>query len=116
MFHILRKFYKYILTKNYDALNVRGSGSQTSLMNIMMDLRKCCCHPYLFPTAELVNFSLSACLISYIFHFKEAPITKEGIYELTALRSASGKMILMSKMLKKLREKGNRVLIFSQVS
>jgi len=49
-----RKYYKHILTKNYEALNARGYGKQTSLMNIMMDLRKCCNHPYLFPTAEKV--------------------------------------------------------------
>ncbi len=49
-----RKFYKHILTKNFAALNVRGHQNQTSLMNIMMDLRKCCNHPYLFPAAEQV--------------------------------------------------------------
>jgi len=49
-----RKFYKHILTKNYEALNAKGYGNQTSLINIMMDLRKCCNHPYLFPRAEKV--------------------------------------------------------------
>ena len=49
LFHF-RKYYKYILTRNFDALNTRGS-NQVSLLNIMMDLKKCCNHPYLFPTA-----------------------------------------------------------------
>jgi len=51
---VFRKFYKHILTKNYEALNAKGYGNQTSLINIMMDLRKCCNHPYLFPAAEKV--------------------------------------------------------------
>ena len=49
-----RKYYKYILTRNFDALNARG-GHQVSLLNIMMDLKKCCNHPYLFPTAASVS-------------------------------------------------------------
>ncbi len=52
--YFCRKYYKHILTKNFEALNVRGHSNQTSLMNIMMDLRKCCNHPYLFPAAEVV--------------------------------------------------------------
>jgi len=51
---VFRKFYRHILTKNYEALNAKGYGNQTSLINIMMDLRKCCNHPYLFPAAEKV--------------------------------------------------------------
>ena len=51
-----RKYYKYILTRNFDALNGRGM-SQVSLLNIMMDLKKCCNHPYLFPTAVAVSLN-----------------------------------------------------------
>ena len=55
--HVLyRKYYKYILTRNYAALNAKGFGNSTSLMNIMMDLRKCCNHPYLFDAAVRVGF------------------------------------------------------------
>ena len=49
-----RKYYKYILTRNFDALNAKG-GNQVSLLNIMMDLKKCCNHPYLFPVAAQVR-------------------------------------------------------------
>lgn len=49
-----RKYYKYILTRNFEALNSRGGGNQVSLLNIMMDLKKCCNHPYLFPVAAMV--------------------------------------------------------------
>ncbi|KAK2159555.1 hypothetical protein LSH36_151g07062 [Paralvinella palmiformis] len=94
-----KKFYKYILTKNYEALNVKGFGNQTSLKNIMMDLRKCCNHPYLFPAAE-----------------NEAPLAKEGSYEGRALIKSCGKLVLLEKMLMKLKRDNHRVLIFSQMT
>uniref|UniRef100_A0A8B9VPB4 Chromodomain helicase DNA binding protein 3 n=1 Tax=Anas zonorhyncha TaxID=75864 RepID=A0A8B9VPB4_9AVES len=50
-----KKYYKYILTRNFEALNSRGGGNQVSLLNIMMDLKKCCNHPYLFPVAAMVR-------------------------------------------------------------
>lgn len=50
-----RKYYKNILTRNFDALNVKSGGSQVSLLNIIMDLKKCTNHPYLFPKASLVR-------------------------------------------------------------
>lgn len=50
-----RKYYKFILTRNFEALNSKGGGNQVSLLNIMMDLKKCCNHPYLFPVASAVR-------------------------------------------------------------
>ncbi|KAI6058701.1 Chromodomain-helicase-DNA-binding protein 3 isoform X4 [Aix galericulata] len=50
-----KKYYKYILTRNFEALNSRGGGNQVSLLNIMMDLKKCCNHPYLFPVAAMMT-------------------------------------------------------------
>ena len=94
-----RKFYKHILTKNFEALNRKGHSHQTSLMNVMMDLRKCCNHPYLFPSADM-----------------EAPVTPQGHYEGSALIKASGKLELLGKMLQKLKRDGHRVLIFSQMT
>lgn len=52
---VFRKYYKYILTRNFEASNSRGGGNQVSLLNIMMDLKKCCNHPYLFPVAAMVD-------------------------------------------------------------
>uniref|UniRef100_A0A3B4H1S5 Helicase ATP-binding domain-containing protein n=1 Tax=Pundamilia nyererei TaxID=303518 RepID=A0A3B4H1S5_9CICH len=89
-----KKYYKLILTKNFEALNSKGGGNQVSLLNIMMDLKKCCNHPYLFP---------------------ESPKTPSGAYEGSALTKASGKLTLLQKMLRKLKEQGHRVLVFSQV-
>ena len=50
-----RKYYKYILTRNFGALNTKTGGTSVSLLNIMMDLKKCANHPYLFPTAAAVS-------------------------------------------------------------
>lgn len=94
-----KKFYKYILTRNFEALNSRSGGTNTSLLNIMMDLKKCCNHPYLFPTAA-----------------NEALHLPNGAYEGCSLIKASGKLVLLSKMLKKLQAEGHRVLIFSQMT
>lgn len=57
MSSVHRKYYKFILTKNFDALNTKGGGNQVSLLNVVMDLKKCCNHPYLFPTAAMVTSS-----------------------------------------------------------
>lgn len=43
------------MTRNFEALNAKGGGHQVSLLNIMMDLKKCCNHPYLFPAAAQVS-------------------------------------------------------------
>ncbi|KAK3572213.1 hypothetical protein QTP86_026054 [Hemibagrus guttatus] len=94
-----KKYYKYILTRNFEALNTRGGGNQVSLLNVVMDLKKCCNHPYLFPTAAI-----------------EAPKMPNGMYEGGSLTKASGKLMLLCKMLRKLKEGGHRVLIFSQMT
>lgn len=94
-----KKFYKFILTKNYEALNSKSGGNSCSLINVMMDLKKCCNHPYLFPSAA-----------------EEAPTAAGGMYELGSLTKAAGKLVLLSKMLKQLKDQGHRVLIFSQMT
>ncbi|XP_068214865.1 chromodomain-helicase-DNA-binding protein Mi-2 homolog isoform X13 [Palaemon carinicauda] len=94
-----KKYYKYILTRNFEALNSRGGGQQVSLLNIVMDLKKCCNHPYLFPAAS-----------------EEAPKLPNGMYATKDLVKASGKFILLESMLDKLKRDGHRVLIFSQMT
>lgn len=65
----------------------------------MMDLKKCCNHPYLFSAAS-----------------EDAPRLPNGAFESSALRKACGKLELLSAMLKKLKAGGHRVLIFSQMT
>ncbi|XP_029435334.1 chromodomain-helicase-DNA-binding protein 4 isoform X5 [Rhinatrema bivittatum] len=94
-----KKYYKFILTRNFEALNARGGGNQVSLLNVVMDLKKCCNHPYLFPVAAM-----------------EAPKMPNGMYDGGALIRGAGKLLLLQKMLKKLKDDGHRVLIFSQMT
>lgn len=46
---------------------------------------------------------------------QEAPVLPNGSYDGSSLVKSSGKLMLLQKMLKKLRDEGHRVLIFSQV-
>ncbi|KAM9838805.1 chromodomain-helicase-DNA-binding protein 4a [Aulostomus maculatus] len=94
-----KKYYKFILTKNFEALNTKGGGNQVSLLNVVMDLKKCCNHPYLFPAAAM-----------------EAPKMPNGMYDGNSLTKAAGKLLLLQKMMRKLKEGGHRVLIFSQMT
>uniref|UniRef100_A0A8C1UT43 Chromodomain helicase DNA binding protein 4a n=1 Tax=Cyprinus carpio TaxID=7962 RepID=A0A8C1UT43_CYPCA len=94
-----KKYYKFILTRNFEALNTRGGGNQVSLLNVVMDLKKCCNHPYLFPVAAM-----------------EAAKMPNGMYEGSALTKSSGKLLLLQKMMRRLKEGGHRVLIFSQMT
>ncbi|CAB4062385.1 CHD4 [Lepeophtheirus salmonis] len=93
-----KKYYKNILTHNFEALRAR-SGVQTSLLNVMMELKKVANHPYLLAAAA-----------------EEAPLSVSGLFEVKAMTQACGKLVLLSKMLRKLKETGHRVLIFSQMT
>jgi len=90
------KWYQKILEKDIDAVNGAGGKreSKTRLLNIVMQLRKCCNHPYLFDGAE-----------------PGPPYTTDE-----HLIQNSGKMIILDKILHKMKAQGSRVLIFSQMS
>ena len=47
-----REWYTQILIKDIDILNSAGKMDKMRLLNILMQLRKCCNHPYLFDGAE----------------------------------------------------------------
>ncbi|CAJ0903934.1 5854_t:CDS:10 [Entrophospora sp. SA101] len=91
-----RKWYQRILEKDIAAVNgALGKGeSKTRLLNIVMQLRKCCNHPYLFDGAE-----------------PGPPYTND-----VHIIENSGKMIVLDKLLKRLKAQGSRVLLFSQMS
>merc|ERR1739844_255400 len=84
--------------RNFDALRAK-SGASCSLLNIMVELKKVANHPYLLAAAA-----------------EEAPIAPTGFFEVKAMTKACGKLVLLSKMLKKLKAAGHRVLIFSQMT
>lgn len=45
-----KQYYKALLQKDLEAVN--AGGERKRLLNIAMQLRKCCNHPYLFQGAE----------------------------------------------------------------
>uniref|UniRef100_A0A8C4IAW1 DNA helicase n=1 Tax=Dicentrarchus labrax TaxID=13489 RepID=A0A8C4IAW1_DICLA len=92
---IQKQYYKWILTRNYKALSKGTKGSTSGFLNIMMELKKCCNHCYLIkpPEDEFLNRA-------------------EALQQL--IRS-SGKLVLLDKLLLRLKERGHRVLIFSQM-
>ncbi|CEF67400.1 Chromodomain-helicase-DNA-binding protein 6 [Strongyloides ratti] len=102
---IQKKYYRAILEKNFSHL-CKGT-SAPSLMNTMMELRKCCNHPFLISGAEetILN-ELKA------EHPEMAP---DKILNMGLIQS-SGKLVLCSKLLPKLRKDGHRVLMFSQMT
>lgn len=91
-----KKWYQKLLEKDIDAVNGANGKkeSKTRLLNIVMQLRKCCNHPYLFEGAE-----------------PGPPFTTDEhlVYN-------SKKMVILDKLLKKFQREGSRVLIFSQMS
>ncbi|ELV11904.1 putative global transcription activator SNF2L1 [Tupaia chinensis] len=77
-----REWYTKILMKDIDVLNSAGKMDKMRLLNILMQLRKCCNHPYLFDGAE-----------------PGPPYTTDE-----HIVSNSGKMVVLDKLLAKLKE------------
>ncbi|XP_072376431.1 chromatin-remodeling complex ATPase chain Iswi [Diabrotica undecimpunctata] len=89
-----REWYTKVLMKDIDIVNGAGKVEKMRLQNILMQLRKCTNHPYLFDGAE-----------------PGPPYTTDEhlVYN-------CGKMVLLDKLLPKLKEQDSRVLIFSQMT
>ncbi|XP_026286937.1 chromodomain-helicase-DNA-binding protein 1 isoform X2 [Frankliniella occidentalis] len=98
MTSVQKQYYKWILTKNYNALRKGVKGSSTTFLNIVIELKKCCNHASLTkpPDPAEIQYKPPA------EHIKE-------------LVKGSGKLVLLDKLLVRLRETGHRVLIFSQM-
>merc|ERR1711992_229543 len=89
-----RDWYTKILMKDIDIVNGAGKVEKMRLQNILMQLRKCTNHPYLFDGAE-----------------PGPPYTTDE-----HIIQNSGKMRVLDKFLPKLQEQGSRVLIFTQMT
>ncbi|KAF9891954.1 hypothetical protein FE257_002917 [Aspergillus nanangensis] len=100
---VQKKLYKSILVKNpslIQAIFKHGNkqlkqAERHNLNNILMQLRKCLCHPFIYSEAIEERTSNTAA------SFRQ-------------LVDAAGKLKLLELMLPKLHQRGNRVLIFSQ--
>ncbi|KAK2879927.1 hypothetical protein FQN49_000739 [Arthroderma sp. PD_2] len=102
---VQKKLYKSILAKNPQLIKAVFKNSDSSstvkqterhnLNNILMQLRKCLCHPFVYSKA----------------------IEERGVNSTLLHRNmveASSKLQLLELLLPKLQERGHRVLIFSQ--
>ncbi|XP_064934683.1 ISWI chromatin-remodeling complex ATPase CHR11-like [Musa acuminata AAA Group] len=92
MSQMQKHYYRALLQKDLEVIN--AGGERKRLLNIAMQLRKCCNHPYLFQGAE------------------PGPPYTTGDH----LIINAGKMVLLDKLLSKLKERDSRVLIFSQMT
>ncbi|KAG9509927.1 putative global transcription activator SNF2L1, partial [Fragariocoptes setiger] len=89
-----REWYTKILMKDIDIVNGAGKLDKMRLLNILVQLRKCSNHPYLFDGAE-----------------PGPPYTTDK-----HLVDNCGKLCILDKLLPRLQEQGSRVLIFSQMT
>ncbi|XP_031802224.1 chromodomain-helicase-DNA-binding protein 7 isoform X1 [Sarcophilus harrisii] len=104
--NIQKKYYRAILEKNFTFLSKGGGQANVpNLLNTMMELRKCCNHPYLINGAEE----------KILEEFKETHNADSPDFQLQAMIQAAGKLVLIDKLLPKLKAGGHRVLIFSQM-
>ncbi|OBT95840.2 hypothetical protein VE01_06068 [Pseudogymnoascus verrucosus] len=100
---VQKKLYKSILSKSPELLRSIFGKDQAqlkpsergSLNNILMQLRKCLCHPFVYSEA-----------------IEERSNNRAVLHR--NLVDASSKLQLLEIMLQKLQERGHRVLIFSQ--
>ncbi|KAH9134583.1 hypothetical protein AeRB84_019682 [Aphanomyces euteiches] len=97
---VQKQWYRAIYERN-TAFLMRGQGATNipNLMNVMMELRKCCNHPYL-------NNGVEEAIC-------EGLETDAARFDM--LVKCCGKMVLLDKLLPKLKEGGHKVLIFSQM-
>ncbi|XP_022082169.1 chromodomain-helicase-DNA-binding protein 8-like [Acanthaster planci] len=105
--NIQKKYYRAILERNFSFLSkgTTSSSNLPNLMNTMMELRKCCNHPFLINGAEeqiMAELAIQAMNLEMTQHMR-------------ALIQSSGKMVLLDKLLPRLHEGGHKVLIFSQM-
>jgi SWI/SNF-related matrix-associated actin-dependent regulator of chromatin subfamily A member 5 len=89
-----KQLYKKLLLRDLDAFTGNQSKNRTAVLNIVMQLRKCCGHPYLFEGVE------------------DRTLDPLGEH----LVENCGKLFMVDKLLRRLKERGSRVLIFTQMT
>ncbi|KAB2012900.1 hypothetical protein ES319_D09G122000v1 [Gossypium barbadense] len=95
-----KQYYRWILERNFHDLNKGVRGNQVSLLNIVVELKKCCNHPFLFESAD---------------HGYGGDTSMNDISKLERIILSSGKLVILDKLLTRLHETKHRVLVFSQM-
>lgn len=96
-----KQYYRAIYDKNKSFLYRGTKNGLPTLNNIQLQLRKCCNHPFLIKGVEERELE----------ELGRRP-TPAQIMEKTI--QCSGKMVLVSKLIPKLKRDGHKILIFSQ--
>lgn len=115
-----KQYYRAIFEHNHAFLMQNTKGNVLRLMNIQMELRKCCNHPFLINGVEIKemenlegsmedeaesNRVSSAARSKLLFDNNEFERRRME----TIMIPASGKMVLLDKLLPKLRNEGHKV-------
>ena len=87
-----QRLYKALLLKDAKLFG-SAAGTRTSFMNLLVELRKCANHPYLFDGIEPEPFECGEHLVT-----------------------ASGKLVVLDQLLQHLINHGHRALVFSQMT
>ncbi|ROL55185.1 Chromodomain-helicase-DNA-binding protein 8 [Anabarilius grahami] len=104
---VQKKYYRAILERNFSFLSMGATHNSNvpNLLNTMMELRKCCNHPYLITGAEE----------KIVSELREVYDPLAPDFHLQALVRSAGKLVLLDKLLPRLKAGGHKVLIFSQM-
>jgi chromodomain-helicase-DNA-binding protein 7 len=110
-----KQYYRAIYEKNSNFLHQGCKAKDgVSLMNVVMQLRKCCNHPFLLKGVEDKEIARTQALVAG----EETDVKLQDAALKVAfadnLVKTSGKLVLLDKLLPRLKEQGHRLLIFSQ--
>ncbi|KDO20307.1 hypothetical protein SPRG_14442 [Saprolegnia parasitica CBS 223.65] len=96
-----KQYYRAIYERNRSFLYLGSKNSLPTLNNLQLQLRKCCNHPFLIKGVEEREL-------------ESLGVSPDPADIMNMTIQASGKLVLVSKLLPKLRAEGHKVLIFSQ--
>ncbi|CAN0440645.1 unnamed protein product, partial [Laminaria digitata] len=100
---VQKKYYRAIYERNHSVLNKvgAGAGKAPSLMNIQMELRKCCNHPFMVRGVE--DHEVDQIVGTLVEAAQKELRLEKGLIH------TSGKMVLLDKLLPKLKSEGHKV-------
>lgn len=121
-----KQYYRAIFERNHGFLMQNLKGNLPKLMNIQMELRKCCNHPFLIHGVEQMEMENLDKILdeeklqqpkgvkSNLTH-KQAALVEKREYEKRRMEEylipASGKLVLLDKLLPKLQKEGHKVKV-----
>jgi len=114
---IQKQYYRAIFEHNHAFLNMGASRQPApKLMNIQMELRKVCNHPFLLEGVEHREMDRAYNEFSEKDAFRDkTPEQRQLMLNERGYIMSSGKMVLLDKLLPKLRQEGHKILVFSQM-